>query len=106
MTSDWSGMVSANSLPQEVRSRLARNMMLVESAARTPNNIPVGESRYGLPRGFYSEARQLVGGAASVTVNTFDPIRTLPPPSAVGPILGQDLTDPYYGMTKNQYNRA
>src|SRR2546425_4114491 len=66
---EWSGLVSVNSLPAEVRARKAGMTALVESAARTPN-APAGEKRYGIPSGFISEARYMPGGSVAVEVNT------------------------------------
>ena len=68
---EWSGLCSANSLPAETLQRLSMNARLVEHAARTPQGS-VFESfnshRYGIP----IVAENLVGGAAQVSVNTFN----------------------------------
>jgi hypothetical protein len=105
MGSDWSGLCSASSLPAEVTQRMRLNARLVEAAVRTPR-MQIGESFTGSAAGLRAQVTEHVGGSSSVTVDSLSWTKILPPPSARGPMLGQDLTDPYYGMTKNQYNRA
>ena len=103
--SDWSGLCSASSLPAEATQRMRLNARLVEAAVRTPR-MQIGESFQGPAAGLRAQVHEHVGGATAVTVDSLSWTKILPPPSARDPMLGQDLTDPYYGMTKNQYNRA
>ena len=78
--SDWSGLVTVSSLPEEFRERQRMNIAMVE-AARHPNRIR--ESRSGLPvHNHYS----INGQTAMATVNTL----AVPyaPPMSAAPSIG------------------
>jgi hypothetical protein len=81
--SDWSGMVTANSLPTEARERLALNARLLESVLHPGRNVTesVGRST-GLPIHLNTHS----GQSAAVSVDTL----RMPGgrPAAVGPSMG------------------
>ena len=68
--SDWSGQVTVNSLPMEQRARMYSMAKLVESAAKAPQNLHIGERRWGAPSGFPAMVESLPGGAVRATVNS------------------------------------
>ena len=70
MGSDWSGQISANSLPRETLERMGMNVGLVRHAAQTPTGS-VFENFSSRHQGIPIVAENLPGGAAQVSVNTF-----------------------------------
>src|SRR6266568_9572044 len=99
---DWSGPITVNSLPVEVRRRMAGMAMLVESARTAPNEsrMIMGERYHGSPSGFPAVAETLAGGATKVTVNSLAVQRA-------SQLIGSDadLQDKYSSLPLNQANR-
>ncbi len=104
--SDWSGEVRVSSLPYEVQARRGMNARLLENAVRTPN-VRIGESATSRVAGMPVRVQEMVGGATAVTVDSLSMIQRMPPPASSGPIVsGDGGSDPYAGMSRNEFNRG
>ena len=72
--SDWSGLVTASTLPHEVTERMMLNVRCLQAAMRTPTPN-VQESYRGRPAGTPAVVESYVGGAAGVRVGTLSNLR-------------------------------
>src|SRR5947209_4729057 len=70
MGSDWSGQISANSLPRETLERMGMNIRLVQHSAQAPQPS-IAESFASRQFGVPMVAESLAGGAVQVGVSTF-----------------------------------